>query len=42
MQCDHLGYGALRQGRKCGGWGVLHPQTYVLVGLQMSAVGLKI
>ena len=24
------------------GVGVIHPQTYVSVGLQMSAVGLKI
>ena len=31
------------QGRKCEGCeGVVHPQTYVSVGLQMSAVGLKI
>ena len=30
------------QGRKCGGCGrVVHPQTYVSVGLQMSAVGLQ-
>ena len=32
-----------KQGRKSGGvWGVVHPQTYISVDLQMSAVGLKI
>ena len=31
------------QERKCGAGGVVHSQTYVLMlGLQMSAVGLKI
>ena len=31
------------RGRKCGevGW-VVHPYTYVSVGLKMSSVGLKI
>ena len=30
------------QGHKCGGGGGTPPQKYVLVGLQVSAVGLKI
>ena len=32
----------VRRGVNVGVGGVVHPQTYVLPGLQMSAVGLKI